>query len=110
MNNAFISIHGDGLGDDSKIQVKTQDEDITRWVVGPYNYEASGDGFLLTKGEQSLSDAFMGSGEASSGEIPVEEQENKQLSLPLIISGGAAVVLLAVALGILAALRKKKAK
>ena len=75
--------------------------------------EASGDGFLLTKGEQSLSEAFMGSGETEQN-VPSDEQEQEQesksVSLPLIISGGVAALLLAVALILVAVLRKKKAK
>ena len=57
-DKAFINIPGDGLGADAKIQLKLHDTDITRWIIGPYNYVTSGDGFLLTQGEQSLSQMY----------------------------------------------------
>jgi len=116
-DNAFLNVHGDGLGADSKIQVKLQDQDITRWVIGPYNYEVSGDGFLLTRGEQSLSELFMGSGESAPAEDtqpqeqPQEQpQQQSKSSLPVIIGIGAIVVVLAIAVILVAALRKKKDK
>ena len=115
-DNAFLNVHGDGLGVDAKIQVKLQDQDITRWVIGPYNYEVSGDGFLLTRGEQSLSELFMGSGES----VPVDETQPEQIgeeqneeqtgksSLALILGIGAIVVVLVLAVAMIAILHKKK--
>ena len=115
-DNAFLNVHGDGLGADAKIQVKLQDQDITRWVIGPYNYEVSGDGFLLTRGERSLSELFMGSGESAPvdetqpeqiGEEQNEEQTGKS-NLALILGIGAIVVVLVLAVAMIAILRKKK--
>ena len=114
-NNAFLNIPGDGLGNDAKIQVKLQDQDITRWIIGPYNYEVSGDGFLVTKGEQSLSELFMGSGESAPTDetLPQQteeqnEQQKERSNLPLILGIGAIAVVLVVAIAMVAILRKKK--
>lgn len=112
VNDAFINIHGDGLGADARIQVKLQDSDITRWIIGPYNYEVSGDGFLLTQGEQSFTEMFMGSPKSEAVDTQEQEQPQEQTgnNLPLIIGGGAAAVVLALVVILVAALRKKKNK
>ena len=113
VNNAFLNVHGDGLGADSKVQVKLQDQNITRWVIGPYNYEVSGDGFLLTRGEQSLDELFMGSGQSGETEQEQiqenEQQPQQQKKLGVVLGIGAGAVVLALVL-ILAVVLGKKSK
>lgn len=107
INNAFVNIPGDGLGSESRIAVVTQDEDITRWIIGPYDYESTENGFVVTRGEKSMSTAYR----ADSEQQDTQSEEN--ISSPaagLIIGIVSAAMILAVIVVILVKNKKRSAK
>ena len=121
VNNAFVNIPGDGLGEDAKIQVKLQDDDITRWIIGPYDYKKSGDGFLLTRGEGSLQVAFMAAAKQTQQPEASQEQQEQAQQMPadsdqqdgsttVWIAMGAAVAAIVIAAVLVAQKKKKKQK
>lgn len=116
--NAFINIHGDGLGDSARIMVRLSDDDLLRWIIGPYDYEKTGDAYLLTRGEASLDAAFLGGAEggneADASEAPGSDTSDMEASEdgsdpgPGLIIGLSSVI--AAALGVLAAVLLKKSR
>ena len=114
LNDAFINIHGDGLGSDARILVYQPDGGITDVIAGPYDYVRNGDIYTITAGQTSLSvaDPVTASAELTDpqeqtdGLAPNEGEEKNPL--PIILGCAAAVVLIILAAVIAILLKRRK--
>lgn len=112
VNDAFVNIHGDGLGSDAEILVYLPDGGITDTVIGPYDYVRNGDIYTITKGEKSLNTpdpVTKPQQEEADGEQtgPVVE-DDKARNVVLIAFGGVFGLALILAIAAVLVVRKRK--
>lgn len=115
LNDAFVNIHGDGLGAEAEILVYNPDGGITDIIAGPYDYVRNGDIYTITSGEDSLhvADPVTKAAEESTEETPVQEDTTEAtggVNWILMAVIGAAIVVLIAIIAILAGKRKKNSK
>ena len=116
VNDAFVNIHGDGLGDHAEIKVYQPDGGITDTVIGAYHYVREGDVYTITKGETSLNTpdpVTRVEGEAtepSDGIAAPEVSDDKAKTIVLIAFGGVFAVAVILAVIAIAVVRKNKKK
>ena len=113
-NDAFVNIHGEGLGSDAKILVYQPDGGITDVIAGPYDYVRSGDIYTITAGELSLTSEDPVTAPEQSEETAEEEEiaptvsDEKARNVVLIAFGIVAAVALVLIVVAIIVVRKRK--
>ncbi len=110
-----VNVHGDGLGEQSKILLQLPQGGIQRFVTGPYDYSREADIYTITAGTRSLTETDP----VTEPEQELPEQNTEQPTEPeqpqkkensgvAVIAAVAAGVLLVLAAVVLLIVRKSK--
>ena len=107
--DVFFAITGEGLGEDTHIEVTLDSSVLTQRILGAYHYEGGNLVYTVTYGDKSMTDPeFDPNLEGDKEETPVTPAETEE-SNTLLYVGVGIVALVIIALGAFLVIKKKKA-